>query len=299
MNIVVMGAGAIGSLFGGLLSEHNDVVLVGRKPHVEAINKKGLSIDGKTKLSVKISAVESVNKISFIPDFLILSVKSFGTETAMKEAKKIMGESTVVISIQNGLDNVEKISKYLPRNRIFVCITTHGVVFSKPGSIIHTGVGKTTIGVLSGKKTMELTAIIEEFNTSGIKTNYSKDIVRDIWIKAIVNSSINPLTTIFQCSNNYLLKNPILEKIVEKICEESTNIANSENLNLSYNEMIKKTKEVINETSENKSSMLQSFLQGKKTEINSINGMLLKIARKNNVESMLNEVLVNVVSNQQ
>ena len=146
---------------------------------------------------------------------------------------------------------------------------------------------------------MELTAVIEEFNASNIKTNYSKDIVRDIWIKAIVNSSINTLTTIFQCSNNYLLKNPILEKIVEKICEESTNIANSENLNLSYNEMIKKTREVINETSENKSSMLQSFLQGKKTEIDSINGMLLKIARKNNVKSMLNEVLVNIVSNQQ
>ena len=299
MNILVFGAGAIGSLFGGILSKNNNVVLIGRKKHVEAINKKGLEINGLTEINTDVKAFENMENISFKSDIAIISVKSYDTENAAKAIKKVIDKNTIIVSLQNGLDNIEKIEKHVDKKQILVCITTHGSVFSKPGHIVHTGVGKTTIGTLNGKKTIALTTVIEEFNASGIKTNYSKDVVRDIWIKAIVNSSINPLTTIFQCNNGNLLKNPILEKSVEKICEESTNIANSENLNLSYNEMIKKTKEVIRETSENKSSMLQSFLQGKKTEIDSINGMLLKIARKNKVKSMLNEVLVNIVSNQQ
>ena len=89
MKIVVIGAGAIGSFIGGMLSKNNDVVLVGRKPHVDSIKKIGLSISGKTKLNIKIRAEENIKNIDFTPDLLILTVKSFDTENAIKEAKII------------------------------------------------------------------------------------------------------------------------------------------------------------------------------------------------------------------
>jgi 2-dehydropantoate 2-reductase len=200
------------------------------------------------------------------------------------------------MSLQNGLDNIEKIEKYVSRDRIAVCITTHGAIFSKPGAIIHTGFGKTIIGNPNCEDTNKLFDIVKDFNQSGIETTVSDDIICDIWIKGIINSSINPLTTIFHCKNGYLLENPILEKLVEKICKESTDIAYSNGLDLDYNEMIMKTKKVIYDTNENFSSMLQSYKKGKKTEIDSINGVILKIGKKNDLNVFLNDFLVHLIT---
>jgi len=292
MNIVILGAGAIGSLFGGLLCKKNNVTLVGRKLHIQAIKKNGLKITGKTHLNVDMSAVDSISKIDSSPDLLILTVKSYDTETAIKEAKNIIGNNTIVLSLQNGLDNVEKICKTIDIKNVVACVTTHGVFFSKPGVVKHTGMGETVLGELNGKQTERIKQISKLFGNSDIETKISNNIFREIWIKAIVNSSINPLTTFFQCKNGYLLENPILEKIVEKICEESTIIANSEGIELSNTDMVEKTEEVIKNTSENYSSMFQSIKKDDETEIDSINGKIVEIGKKNNVETLLNEILV-------
>ena len=171
-------------------------------------------------------------------------------------------------------------------------ITTHGAVFSKPGFIEHTGIGKTTVGEISGKKTTRIQKIVEMFNVAGVKTTLNIDILREIWIKAIVNSSINSLTAFFQCENGYLLENPVLEKLVERVCEESTCVAVSKGVSVSYDEMIQRTREVIRDTAGNYSSMLQSVQQGKPTEIDSINGVFVDYGRKNNVKVLVNEVLL-------
>jgi len=292
MNIVIIGAGAIGSLFGALLLKNNNVWLIGRKSHISAIKKSGLVIEDKTQLNVKINAEESVDRITSFPDLLILTVKSYDTESAILDARKIISKDTIVLSLQNGLDSVDKIKKFVDCNKIIAGVTTHGAFFYKPGFIKHTGKGTTILGELNGQKTKRIVNIVDTFNGIGIETIVSKNIIRDLWTKAIVNSSINPLTTFFQCKNGYLLKNPILEKLVEKVCMESTNIANTDGLNLTYNEMFEKTKEVIRNTSENQSSMLQSFKKGKKTEIESINGKLVEIGRKHDIDVSLNEMLI-------
>ncbi len=292
MNIVIIGAGAIGSLFGALLLKNNNVWLIGRKSHISAIKKSGLVIEDKTQLNVKINAEESVDRITSFPDLLILTVKSYDTESAILEARKIISKDTIVLSLQNGLDSVDKIKKFVDCKKIIAGVTTHGAFFYKPGFIKHTGKGTTILGELNGQKTKRIVNIVDTFNGIGIETIVSKNIIRDLWTKAIVNSSINPLTTFFQCKNGYLLKNPILEKLVEKVCMESTNIANTDGLNLSYDEMFEKTKEVIRNTSENQSSMLQSFKKGKKTEIESINGKLVEIGRKHDIDVSLNEMLI-------
>ena len=161
MNIVVFGAGAIGSLFGGILSKQNNVVLIGRKEHSDAINKKGLKIRGLTKLDAEISAFEKLEGIDIIPDLIVLSVKSYDTLEAAKKIKKIVREKTVVMSLQNGLDNVEKIKKFIDIKKIVVCITTNGAVFSKPGIITHTGVGKTTMGKIIDKDNNDIEKIVK------------------------------------------------------------------------------------------------------------------------------------------
>jgi len=295
MNILILGAGAIGSLFGALLSKKNNVLLVGRTPHVHAIKENGLKIKGRTNLTVKIPAEDSIDKVTTSPDLLILTVKSYDTEPAIKQAKKIINDDAMILSLQNGLDNTAKIEKIVNRKNIVAGVTTHGVFFSRSGVIKHTGKGKTILGELDGKKSERLKHITSVFNEANIETTISTDIIKEIWTKAIINSSINPLTTFLQCKNGYLLENLLLENIVEKICMESTMIANKEGIRLSYQDIYKKTREVIQNTSENYSSMLQSFKRGKKTEIESINGRIVDIGRKHGIEPLMNEILVYLV----
>ena len=292
MNIIVLGAGAIGSLIGGLLSKQNNVILIGREKHVNAIKRNGLEIIGKTNLNIKIQAETNIKNINIEPDLLILTVKSYDTEKAIKQAKNVIKKNTTVLSIQNGIDNISKITKNIDCKNIVAGVTTHGCIFLQPGIIKHTGIGKTILGDIKGDKSKK---IAEIFNKAGIKTKISKNIIREIWIKTIINSSINPLTALFQCKNGYLLRNPVLENIVEKICYESTNVANTLNLDLTYDDMLLVTKKVIKDTSENFSSMLQSIKMGKKTEIDSINGKIVEIGKEKKVDVYLNELLVFLV----
>ena len=293
MNIIIFGAGAIGSYFGSMLSKNNDVLLVGRKPHIDAIKENGLIIQGITKQKIKINAETSVNNLNFNTDLLILKVKSFDTENAILQAKKIIKKDTVVLSLQNGLDNIDKIKKHISSEKIYAGITTHGILFNKPGFIKHTGKGTTIIGYLNGKKTKHAEDIVKNFNKAGIQTSLSSDIAKEIWIKGIINSSINPLTAFFDCKNGYLLKNPILERLVEQICIESTNIAIAHGIDVKTSYMIKKTKDVIRKTSDNYSSMLQSFKKAKKTEIMSINGKLITYGKKYKRDIAINAALIN------
>jgi len=295
MNIVILGAGAIGSLFGALLSKKNDVLLIGRTPHINTIKKHGLKITGKTKTTVKIPAIDSIKQVTFLPDVIILTVKSYDTEIAIKQAKPIIGKDTIVLSLQNGLDNIGKIKQNVDQRQITAGVTTHGSFFSKPGCITHTGLGQTILGELNGEKTECIKKINSVFNEAGIDTTISTDIVKEIWVKAIVNSCINPLTTFFQCKNGYLLENPVLENMVDKICNESTMVAKNEGVDLSYQNILEKTKFVIRDTGENYSSMLQSFKRGKKTEIDSINGKLIDAGKIYGLDMSLNKILIHLV----
>lgn len=295
MNIVVVGAGAIGSLFGGLLSRKNTVVLVGRQPHIRVVQQEGLSIEGKTHLHRKITAVDSIKDVHIAPDLILLTVKSYDTEVTTKQIAPFLSNDTIVLSIQNGLDNIEKIRQAIERNHILAGVTTHGSIHSDPGIIIHTGEGKTILGELDGQCSERLEKIIRIFNEAGIETYATNDIKMEIWAKAIINSSINPLTTILQCKNGYLLDNPLLERIVTYICEESTIIAQKEGMQLTSAEMIQRTKEVITETAKNYSSMLQSIQQGKKTEVDSINGFLVSLGKNHGILTPLNEILTLIV----
>ncbi len=207
----------------------------------------------------------------------------------------IIDSHTVILSLQNGLANVDKIEKVVDKKQIIAGITNQGVYFSRPGSVRHTGKGITIVGELNRNKTNRIKNIADLFNEVGIVTIVSEDIIKEIWLKGVINSSINPLTTIFQCKNGYLLKNPILEKIVENICRESTNIAKINGINISYNQTIQKTKDVIKNTSENYSSMLQSFKKGKNTEIDSINGKIADIGRTYAIDTSMNEMMIYLV----
>jgi 2-dehydropantoate 2-reductase len=295
MNIVVFGAGAIGSLFGGLLSKENNVVLIGRKTHVEAIQKNGLKIIGKTNATIKVPAEYNIRKIPFSPDLILLTVKSFDSEAAIKESRPLITAHTLVLSFQNGLGNIDLLKNYVKHTNILAGVTTHGARLVEPGIIDHTGIGWTSIGELNGKSTVRLKTIVSIWRNAGFSVESSRNISTVLWSKAVINSSINTLTAYFRCKNGYLLENPFLEGLLERICYESTAAANAQNINLSYKQMVQQTKQVVQDTANNYSSMLQSIMRGGKTEIDSINGYLVDIGTIYKIPMMVNELLLRLL----
>ena len=290
MRVVVFGAGALGSFFGGMLSKRHDVLLVGRKEHVDAINGNGLRIEGKTdfvafpEASISMEAGDDA-------DLVILTVKAYDTEEA---AEEIAGRCYApVLSLQNGLGNEETIAKIAGSGRAIGGVTTHGVRYVAPGVVEHTGVGETVIGEMDGSVSDRVKKFADMMTECGIRTNVSENIKKEIWRKAIVNSAINPLTAILGCRNGYLLKNEHARKLMEEICMEG--MAVSKSIGIDVDNAVEKAEEVARLTSENQSSMLQSLLRHKKTEIEFINGKIVGIGRKERVETPVNSAIVEIV----
>jgi 2-dehydropantoate 2-reductase len=296
MNILVFGAGAIGSLFGGLLAAHYQVRLLGRASHMKAINTHGLSITGKTRMHVHLETATSAQEIQSCPDIILLTVKAYDTEKAIQDIKPIIGENTLLVSLQNGLNNLETITSALGPEKVLAGITTHGAMIQKPGHILHTGSGSTILGELHGQHTSRVSDIVTMFNRAGISTSSTSAIQYELWMKAMVNASINPLTALFQCTNGELKKNPILYRCVRMLCEESVAIAQSHHIGISSDEALQRTMEVIQQTQENRSSMLQSLDQQKPTEIDAITGVLVNKGKHQGCSVQLNTIIHHVIT---
>jgi 2-dehydropantoate 2-reductase len=293
-NIVILGAGSIGSLFGGLLSRNNNVTLVCRKEHSKAIGKKGLKITGKTNIVVWPKAAETLAALGR-PDVLFITVKSYDTAIAAKQARKIVGKDTMVVSLQNGLDNLETIKKTMGNSIIIGAITSHGAMLVAPGNVRHTGIGETVIGAFSkctGKDLKNVSKLLED---AGIKNRISKDIKKGVWEKVLVNAAINPLATVLRKKNGALVDNPEMQDIMRLAVSEGVKVAISQKVLLDEKKTFEKALSVAMLTRNNKCSMLQDMERGRRTEIDHINGALVRLGHKKKINVPVNELLVDLI----
>ena len=295
MKILVFGAGSVGSFIGGLLSEKYDVTLLGRKHHMEAIEANGLKITGKTEKLVHPKVWHSLGDLNDI-DLIILTVKAHNTATAMNDMVPYIRDDTIVLSLQNGLDNVETIRRMMKKEgHILAGITSHGIMRADDGHIHHAGHGETVIGetVASGRGFAD--AIAEMFNTVGIQTRVTPNICGEMWAKAIVNAGINPITAITGLPNGFLLKVPSLTALLERTCSEAIQVAIAAKIRLPPCNIIEKTKDVARRTEQNRSSMLQDIETGRRTEICSINGYISEMGKRHGVDTPVNSTLTALV----
>ncbi len=294
---MIMGAGALGSLFGGLLSSHNEVTLVGRGQHIKAMRDNGLKIEGATLLHAWprcVMNIEDIDKTS-IPDIVILAVKAYDTEEAIEQCLPVIGQDTRIMTFQNGLGNVETIQKYVPDTNIIGGITSHGATRLDPGMIRHGGIGDTVIGHLSCDDDEKIRTLADIFTASGIITTISDDIGKEIWAKAIVNSAINPITALLGEPNGAILEDPELVDLVRKIVSEGVSVGNSIGMELIRDEIINMTLNIARRTAKNMSSMLQDVEATRRTEIDHINGVIVRMGLGKGIEAKLNNALLDAV----
>ncbi len=281
--IFVLGAGAIGSSYGALLSKKNDVTLVGKKAHVDAINSKGLMLSGDVQERF---SMESETKIKEIPEntLILLTTKAYDSTKTIRQIKDLLKNDTVILVLQNGLGKKELV-KNIVGEKISV---TRGLAkiaaeFLEPGRITfwngetileHTEIGK-RIAVL--------------FNGSGLRARVSNDMDREVWNKLVVNCVVNPLSAVLQVRDNAIMVDS-LRRLRHGIIEECVEVGKSQGIAFQTNieELIDRD---ISKFS-NLSSMCQDIIKGKKTEIDSLNGKIVELGRKNNIPTPFNEAMV-------
>ena len=298
MKIAIIGAGAMGCLYGAMLSESdNEVWLLDVwEQHIDAIKKNGLIVEKSSQQKKYANLKATINALEIgSVDMAMIFVKSTLTEDAVRKNSCIFTDKTIALTLQNGLGNIEKISQTVDKKNIIAGTTAHGSTMLGPGKIRHAGEGKTIIGELDGVDSERIKGIAEVFRISGLETEISYNVIGLIWDKLLVNVGINALTAITQMNNGDLVKYPEIEEILEAAVKEAFMVAQVKGIKLGYCDPIAHTKDVCRATAANKSSMLQDVLNKRKTEIDMINGAIVREGKTLGVNTPVNMVLANLV----
>ena len=304
MKIGIVGAGAMGGLFGGMLTRAGqDVWLIdNRKERAEKINREGLIIEpnralqprGPKEETIAIKATTDPSRVGPC-DLVILFVKAYDTEEATRNSLPLTGSKTVWLTLQNGLGNIEKMRKILGEGVVIGGITYQGATVLEMGRIRHAAFEKTVIGEISGKVSERIKSISDIFNQASIDTEISDNIEGVLWGKLLINAAINPLTAITRVRNGQLLESPHLRETMKLIVEEAMRVPLKKGVRLPYQRVFEKVEESCQASRDNISSMLQDILKKGRTEIDFINGAIVSEAEKIGISTPLNRALWNLI----
>lgn len=292
MKIAIVGAGAMGSLFGALLREAGaDVCLLDIwQAHVDAINEHGLAVEsGDQTRTVQLAAHTRSEEIGQA-DLVIIFVKSTVTSAAAETSAKLVGKTGRVLTLQNGLGNAEIIARHIDADRILAGTTAQGATLLGPGAIRHAGGGITRIGLWSGNGLAAVRPVADLFNTAGIETELIPEIKPLIWNKLLVNVGINAITALTGIKNGELLDLEATRELCKMAVDEAETVARALGINVMDN-AVAHVFEVARATGPNRSSMGQDVDQGRLTEIGKINGKVAELAKANGIPAPVNTVL--------
>ncbi|MFW2365845.1 MAG: ketopantoate reductase family protein [Desulforhopalus sp.] len=308
MDIVIVGGGAIGRLFGAsFVKGDNEVTLVDSNPQVvEQIQKNGIGVMGNREDArdaaefVPVKAVSDASNIKAC-DLVLLTVKSFATRAAAESVAHLVTPASPILFMQTGLGNQAVLREMFPVKAIiagltFVSGTALGNSRVRQGRWGMTFIGELgEVGELTGAVTPRLEAICQNFNDSGIETKWSHRIIGRLWAKVITYATLNTLTAIFKVPNGRLLENDESILLVKQLLAEGETVARARGVEPIVDDLFDLFEEVVKESSHNLSSMLQDVLNGRKTEIEAQSGAIARYAEKFGIEVPRHQMMVSML----
>jgi len=291
-----MGPGAMGSLFGGLLTRAGEELwLVGyEKEQVEMICSVGLTLEEKGESQIiPMKATPDVASVGKA-DLVIFFVKTYDMEKAVSDSLALEKEDTIFLTLQNGLGNEDVICKHIDRKKVMLGITGHGATLLRPGHIRHAGWGKTFIGELDHRITDRALRIAQMFCNAGIETEVSSNIHDQVWGKLLVNVGINALTALTGFKNGQLVDYPETLRLMERLVSEAAEVAIRKGVHIEENP-IDRVRKAAEGTRENRSSMGQDFDHRRQTEIDAINGAIVREAQELGIPVPFNQAVTDLV----
>jgi 2-dehydropantoate 2-reductase len=267
VDVIVFGAGSLGSLIGGLLARAHDVTLVGRDPHVETVAADGLSVDGEFDVRVAPDATTALPRDA-TADLAIVTVKAADTDAAAAAlADCDLGSA---LSLQNGMGNERTLAARLDCP-VLAGTCTYGALLADPGRVTCTGVGEVTLGPPEGGSSDRADEVGAAFSAAGIETTVAADMPRRLWEKLAVNAGINATTALARVENGALVDGPG-HGVATAAARETARAARAAGVDLSTEDAVAAVERVADATAANTSSMHQDVLAERATEVDAING---------------------------
>jgi len=294
MKIAVIGAGAMGSLFGALLAEGGHKVWLCDiwQDHINALKQNGLKIEreGETR-TVRLNAASDPRQIGE-SELVLIFVKSTQTQSAAQSAALLADRNGWVMTLQNGMGNAEIIAEHTPSNRVLAGTTSHGATMLKAGSIRHAGAGPTTVGMWAGgaKEFQIARKIADQFTQAGIETAAVEAVRPVIWDKLLVNVGINAITALTGIKNGQILDLESTREISRVAVEEAAAVAQAQGIEI-RKDPVAHVFQVAAATAANRSSMGQDVDHRRPSEIKAINGFVVREAGRMGLTAPVNQTL--------
>ncbi len=298
MHILILGAGALGSLIGARLSktEVRTTLYSTDERHMQAIQKNGLHVeelDGSTQ-SFPLTACSSLQAVQGKADVVLVTVKSYATDEAVASILDRCSPSTLFLTLQNGIGNWEKIAQTAGRERVLLGTTAQGATLLEPGRIRHGGNGPTFMGETQGPPSSRVESLVKIFRQAGLDTRSSEVMERLIWEKLMVNVGINAITALTAIRNGMIAELEPGRALSRSAVLEALQVARVKGFSLGE-EMVERVLTVARATAVNRSSMGQDVDRRKRTEIDAINGAIVQFADEADIPVPVNRTLTQLI----
>ena len=296
MRIAVIGAGAMGSIYGGHLSLHNEVYLVDTNPNVvAAINENGLKLqEYGTDNIYHPTALTSTEGIEPV-DLIILFVKALFSKAALAGNKALIGADTYVLTLQNGSGHEDILGEFVDQDHIIIGTTEDNGAVLGMGYIRHGGEGNTNVGMLVEDKDGFLPRLKESFDACGFNVRIHSVIQQLIWDKLFTNVSLSAVTGILQCEIGYIAANEYAWNMTKALIHEAVEVAHAIGLKADEEEITEKVRKTSVGSPEGVTSICADIRAGRKTEVDTISGSVVRAAKKAGVSAPTHEFVVNMI----
>lgn len=294
MEFAIIGAGAMGSLYGGYLGNAGvNVSLVDVSDEiVSAINEDGIKVhrDGYADIQADVHAYTDPAEVGEV-DAVFVFVKSMHTEAAIQNGSSLVGEDTAVITLQNGLSNLDMLARHVPDEQLLGGYTTAGANTIKPGTIRQMGSTTTKLG---GENNERAEAVADVLLDAGIDVTVVNDPVPHIWDKQFVSVGVKPVAALTELRNEQMVEYEETKWIIESVIEEALEIAHAKDIDILTDDPIERTYKVLRETGSKKSSILEDVEREQPTEIDYINGAIVDYGDEESIDTPYNRMVTNL-----
>lgn len=293
MRIAVIGPGALGTLFAARLAISGVTTLLfdHRVDRAKALTTQGLRLlDASGTRHVRVPVISNPGTLASI-DAAIVLVKSYQTDAVASLLAEVLPASAFALTLQNGLGNVETLRLHLGTNRVFGGTTAQGSLMEAPGIVRDTGSGPTVLGTARGLPDPRLDDLCQVLMQAGFAVSITDNLPAAVWNKVILNAAINPVGALTRLRNGELAEHEPSLKLMTAVARESDAIARRHGIELMDCDWPARLHAVCQATSQNRNSMLQDVLQGRRTEIDAINGAITRTAEQHKLTAPINRTL--------
>ncbi|MGH8924641.1 MAG: ketopantoate reductase family protein [Acidimicrobiia bacterium] len=297
MRIAVMGGGAMGGLWAGRLAQTHEVIIIDvAEPLVEHINTSGLTVEEPTGQSVttKPSATTSTNGVAPV-DVLYFFVKAHHTEGAARLGEQIVSAETIVVTLQNGWGNADVLARQYPAGQLVAGVTYNSATTRDLGQVAHTGAGPTYVGPYESPDLSRARKVAELQDKAGLPTSASADIRVEIWKKLILNAVTLPTSALTRLPAGALNTSQPMRHLLRELTGEAVAVARAMGLDIESQERFDRIDVVLAAAGPGKSSMLQDVEAQRKTEIEVVNGAVVREAEQLGLDVPLNRAMVALI----